>query len=45
MSRSAIHLYRHLQTKRGRALVARPPVVRTRDRYATAHALGWRPQP
>ena len=43
MSRSAIHLYRHFQTRRSRAEVVRQPAVPVRDRYATAHALGWRP--
>jgi hypothetical protein len=43
MSRSAVHLYRHIQAKRSRAEVVRQSAVPVRDRFATAHALGWRP--
>ncbi len=45
MSKSAVHLYRHLQSRRSRVEVHRPPAVPVRDRFATAHALGWRPLP
>jgi hypothetical protein len=43
MSRTAVHLYRHLQSRRSRAEIVRRPVAP--DRFATAHALGWRPRP
>jgi hypothetical protein len=45
MSRSTVHIYRHFQTRRSRAELAHPPAVPVRDRFTTAHALGWRPLP
>ncbi len=45
MSRSAVHLYRHFQSRRSRSEGVRPTAVPVRDRFVTAHALGWRPRP